>query len=862
AQQEADAQAAELLDALARWAGAANAPAVDMPSELGPAELDALPGRAADSARGPLEALRTDQQGAATRRDNAGAQVADLRAERSDVEAQRDPAPPLPTLRRTERADGHALWQLVDFAPELGASDRAGLEAALQSAGLLDAWVRPGGRLLSADDLDVVLAASATDGHAGSRARSAADVLRADLPAGSDVTLGDVARILSAIGIDAGADDGAWVSVDGGWRLGPARGRATKPQAQFIGATARAQERERRLATLDAAIEIALADAEQARAEFARLGQALAALEAWVRAVPTGARLRQAWAEARLLGDSEEREEIANREAQHEAHESRAAAARAIAELDRLAATHGLPTDQGSLAAAEERLRQLVGDLGNAAGRVPGLERELSRWADDLHELRRQAAALAVEQRESDAAARRAQEVGAELAALRETADASVRELEQRVAVVRQSRAAHRKAADDADTQLGEARQQLGAVQEAVRTARERVADGAGRRSSVLAAYCALATPPGLLQAAGVEAQDLGTVASAATVSVDEPVPTSLAKSAERLAGLTAQEVIPVRNKVYAAHREASTGPAADHQPAVAPYEQWDLLAVIARDDGGEAAIAELAQRVAAAVERDRGLLTQREKQQFEQHILGELGDAIRRCRRDADELVTAMNSLLAGVTTSQGIRVRLDWKLRDDVPPEARAAVTLLAQPVGALLPEERATLRDVLHSLIEASRAQRPDLSYSEHLGAALDYRTWSEFTIRYTRPEKAGAWEKLHRRSPLSQGEQKVLCYLPLFAAAAAHFTSLAGAAPHAPRLVLLDDAFPKIDVRTHPLLFGLLVQLDLDFVITSERLWGDHETVPSLAIYEALRDPAARGVAQYEYRWDGRTLHSLG
>jgi hypothetical protein len=158
--------------------------------------------------------------------------------------------------------------------------------------------------------------------------------------------------------------------------------------------------------------------------------------------------------------------------------------------------------------------------------------------------------------------------------------------------------------------------------------------------------------------------------------------------------------------------------------------------------------------------------------------------------------------------------------------------------------------------------SRAEHPELSYGEHLSAALDYRECSAFKIRYTRPETEGRWLDLHKRSALSQGEQKVLCYLPLFAAAAAHFESLAGAAPHAPRLVLLDDAFPKIDVRTHPLLFGLLVQLDLDFVITSERLWGDHETVPSLAIYEALRDPSQRGIAQYEYRWDGRQLRAIG
>ncbi len=167
-------------------------------------------------------------------------------------------------------------------------------------------------------------------------------------------------------------------------------------------------------------------------------------------------------------------------------------------------------------------------------------------------------------------------------------------------------------------------------------------------------------------------------------------------------------------------------------------------------------------------------------------------------------------------------------------------------------------------LHRLIEASRAERPGgLAYAEHLARALDYRQWYDVPDPVHRGPKAdGTWLDLHRQSPLSQGEQKVLCYLPLFAAAAAHFTSLAGAAPHAPRFVLLDDAFPKIDVRTHPLLFGLLVDLDLDFVVTSERLWGDHDTVPSLAIYEALRDPGQRGIAQFHHRWDGRRLHSVG
>jgi hypothetical protein len=219
------------------------------------------------------------------------------------------------------------------------------------------------------------------------------------------------------------------------------------------------------------------------------------------------------------------------------------------------------------------------------------------------------------------------------------------------------------------------------------------------------------------------------------------------------------------------------------------------------------------------------------------------------------------MNAQLDGVSTSQGIRVRLRWRQRDDIAADAKRAVELLGAPIGALLPSERTELRESLHRLIDSSRTEAPEESYAEHLARALDYRRWFAFSVQYHRPE-TGEWRDLQRKSALSQGEQKVLCYLPLFAAAAAHFTSVAGAAPHAPRFVLLDDAFPKIDARTHPLLFGLLVDLDLDFVVTSERLWGTHATVPELAIYEALRSPGERGIAQFEHRWDGQQLTAVG
>ncbi len=119
-------------------------------------------------------------------------------------------------------------------------------------------------------------------------------------------------------------------------------------------------------------------------------------------------------------------------------------------------------------------------------------------------------------------------------------------------------------------------------------------------------------------------------------------------------------------------------------------------------------------------------------------------------------------------------------------------------------------------------------------------------------------------MHELRPTRAGPRRrlttgVLSYLALFAAASASFDAIGGGVP---RLLLLDDAFAKVDEPTHGRLLELLVELDLDFLLTSERLWGCFPAVPSLEIYEALRDPAVPGVALVRFHWDGRQRHLVG
>ncbi|RKS07485.1 putative exonuclease SbcCD C subunit [Nocardiopsis sp. Huas11] len=288
--------------------------------------------------------------------------------------------------------------------------------------------------------------------------------------------------------------------------------------------------------------------------------------------------------------------------------------------------------------------------------------------------------------------------------------------------------------------------------------------------------------------------------------------------------------------------------------------EPRGLKRLTVHDEDGAHDVTAYAARVAAAIARADETVAIAEEEAFERHLLGELAGHLSRQIDEAHDLIHTMNDVLKDVTTSAGLGVRLDWRLAPDAGADIEAVVPLLATP-----PEERTRvqttrLRDALRRCIEAIRRLDPTATGGAQLRAALDYRSWFTFTVYVT--DGTGDERRLGHRTALSQGEQRVVAYLVLFAAAAAQFDALAARAPWAPRLILLDDAFAKVDEPTHGRLLGLLVELDLDFVLTSERVWGCFASVPSLNIYECLRDPNVPGIATLHFTWDGSRRRLVG
>jgi hypothetical protein len=286
-------------------------------------------------------------------------------------------------------------------------------------------------------------------------------------------------------------------------------------------------------------------------------------------------------------------------------------------------------------------------------------------------------------------------------------------------------------------------------------------------------------------------------------------------------------------------------------------WEDRDGVKVVEiTDDIGQHPVAAATARLGAELEQKRSAVAEREQHAFERFLLGELGDALSHQIRSAESLVAAMNATLAEVRTSHGLGARLVWALRDDSDADTRSAVALLRTPLELRTRDNNDRLREALARRVEDARRSDPSAGYAVHLRAALDYRSWFSFTVKVTDQARPDRERTLSARTAMSQGEQRVVSYLVLFAAAAAHFTSVGEGYPAAPRLILLDDAFAKVDEPTHGRLLGLLVDLDLDAVLTSERLWGCFPEVPSLGIYECLRDPTQPGVATLHFRWDGR------
>jgi len=132
-------------------------------------------------------------------------------------------------------------------------------------------------------------------------------------------------------------------------------------------------------------------------------------------------------------------------------------------------------------------------------------------------------------------------------------------------------------------------------------------------------------------------------------------------------------------------------------------------------------------------------------------------------------------------------------------------------------------------------------------------LDYRKWFEFRLFYQKTNERRKELTNRAFNKFSGGEKAMAMYVPLFSAVYARYEN---GRNDCPRIISLDEAFAGVDGNNIRDMFRLLEELKLNFVVNSQVLWGDYDTVPSLSICELVRPNNADVVTVIRYQWDGK------
>ncbi|MFD3594137.1 SbcC/MukB-like Walker B domain-containing protein [Nocardia sp. NPDC058640] len=862
------------------------------------------------------EQIRTRRQEARSRAVAAAARRDALAAERNQIAAQRDDAPPPHPARTGARGGlpGAPLWQLVRFADSVSAQDAAGIEAALQSSGLLDSWIcgptlpadissehfllplpldqRPEGRTLAdvlvveedsaeltvpTDTVAAVLASIAlrdATHHENYSAGGAAN--SSERPAQSDPATAptSVTTTLAAL---TGADvPHTVVDATGGFRQGVFLGHHHKPEAEFIGTTARARRRESRLAEIEAAIEAAAAEHEAARTEDASATAELAALSAAAKALPRPSAVTSALrAVAETAGLMRSRVEAAT-QAERELDQAVAEVAALDKKVRAAAAAHRTPREARELDALAAAIRHFE-NTGTGLLRLRAeheREREREREGADRHDEARALAEAFAE--EAEAARLGFTEQQRKLETLREALGASAADIDRDLDLARgaieaakaEQRAA-RKAANTAIEAVGDAEAAYRTSNEALATALTEVLAevrslapyarpdllsllGASVEHRWPTSDAAWSTPEQLqyrIVAAGPEVDPVVLPDEVAALFADLDTATTQVRPTEASRKST-------RSAVTSALQEFDAALTASGRDYRLHWDAADGLTVVAvHDENGQTALADFAARIDAARRDQELLLTDAERRILEDALLTGLAQQIHERTTDARELISRMGAEMKQRRMSSGNTIGVHWILADGLSESARSVCKLLDRDTTALSPEDLGSVRAHFAAEIRAARTAHPERSYPEILAATLDYRTWRVFS--FTLISGDGTEDKLTvaRHSALSGGEQSVSLHLPLFAAA---HVMLDSADPQAPRLLALDEAFAGVDDNGRSELLSLSVQFDLDLFMTGYDLWITYPHVPGCAHYDLAHSTAENTVSATLLVWDSGEL----
>lgn len=288
-------------------------------------------------------------------------------------------------------------------------------------------------------------------------------------------------------------------------------------------------------------------------------------------------------------------------------------------------------------------------------------------------------------------------------------------------------------------------------------------------------------------------------------------------------------------------------------------------LDILARYQGVEIPFWKLSDQLGEEIEQLQGLIRSSERELFEDILANNISHRMRGKINASNAWVEKMNKLMGAMNTSSGLKLNLRWRSKtaeSEGQLDTRELVELLKKDSRAMQVKEAERLALHFRSKVEEARRFAKDsggnISFYQVMKDTLDYRKWFEFQLFY---QKNGETRKELTNSvfgTFSGGEKAMSMYVPLFSAVVAKYQ---GGRLDAPRLISLDEAFAGVDNKNIRDMFRLMTEFEFDFLINSQVLWGDCDTLDALAIYQLLRPENAKFVTVMPYLWNGKAKEML-
>lgn len=229
---------------------------------------------------------------------------------------------------------------------------------------------------------------------------------------------------------------------------------------------------------------------------------------------------------------------------------------------------------------------------------------------------------------------------------------------------------------------------------------------------------------------------------------------------------------------------------------------------------------------------------------------------------------VDQMNELLQSQKNSSGLTLSIQWK---GVPSTSEndlgtnKLVELLQKDTRILSEADQEAISRhfqekvrYAQEIVQENEDERSTLFQA--ISQVLDYRDWFVFELKFKRSNIGYQSQVLtdRRFNQFSGGEKAVAMYLPLFTAVHSRYKE---AEDFCPKIITLDEAFAGIDDSNISELFKACEQLDFNYVMNSQALYGEYETVSKLMIYELIRPQNANIVSAVRYYWNGKTKEMI-